>query len=72
MSILYKCSKEMIRYLVGPKGADVNGEDSNGWTPLAMAVHRDNKDALELLLTELGADQNKQINIRDSFWNVNL
>jgi len=48
--------EDRIRFLVS-KGADVNKEDSQGWTPLTNAA-RQRKDKVAALLLELGADPN--------------
>jgi len=42
-------------------GADVNARDTNGLSPLIIAVHFGNKDMVELLLTNK-ADANAKIN----------
>lgn len=41
-------------------GANVNGEDSQGWTALFHAAHHGNTKALQLLI-DAGADVNRGI-----------
>ncbi len=47
---------DRIKFLIS-KGADVNKQDSQGWTPLANAA-RQRKDKVAALLIEHGADPN--------------
>jgi len=47
---------DRIKFLIS-KGADVNKQDSQGWTPLANAA-RQRKDKVAALLLEKGADPN--------------
>lgn len=48
---------DRVKFLV-EKGADVNGPDPQGWTPLQNAA-RQRKDAMIKALIELGADVNR-------------
>lgn len=42
---------ERVAELLINKGADVNSEDRNGWTPLSAVAHSQNAREVELLLT---------------------
>lgn len=46
--------EEISRNLI-LSGADINAEDSRGWTPLIIAVHHDHENIVRLLL-EFNAD----------------
>ena len=46
---------EGIRLLISHH-ADVNQQDSRGWTPLMIAAYQGHEDIVQILINEAGAD----------------
>lgn len=65
----YKCNVSMAKEMLGKHGADVDGTDVDGYSPLLVAA-RWGKTAMSMELIMLGADVHVRTNIGDSAYNL--